>query len=160
MEIRIRKATVKELEVIQKLNLMLFEKEHKEYDSTLNLEWTFGNEGKKYFSGIIKKGFSAVAEVEGQVVGYIVGQKSKNYPYRTTTDIAELSNMLVMDKYRGHGIGRKLVEAFMAWCKEKGYKHIKVEASAQNLGAIDFYRKLGFKDYTLILEINPANKRV
>ena len=45
----IRKATLDDLKDIQKLNLLLFEKEYKEYDKLLDKDWTFGEKGKKYF---------------------------------------------------------------------------------------------------------------
>ena len=41
MNLSIRKAHINDLEIIQKLNLQLFEKEHKEYDDLLDLKWTF-----------------------------------------------------------------------------------------------------------------------
>ena len=71
----IRKATIKDLADIQRLNLDLFKKECREFDENLNLKWTYSNDGKKYFSWRISKkdGFVEVAECSNKIVGYIVG---------------------------------------------------------------------------------------
>jgi GNAT superfamily N-acetyltransferase len=53
-----------------------------------------------------------------------------------------------------------LVNSFLDWCNKQGYHAVRVEASAMNRRGIEFYKKFGFKDHTLILEINPENKRV
>lgn len=45
----IRKATIRDLKRIQDLNFLLFEKEKKEYDKFLNMDWTFGEKGTKCF---------------------------------------------------------------------------------------------------------------
>lgn len=160
MKLLIFRARPEDLKVIQELNFKLFKKEHREYDSTLNLEWTFSRIGEKYFLDKIKNGFAAIAEVGGEPVGYLVGSTSKDYPYRLTKRTAELGNMFVLDRYRNRGIGTKLVKSFLDWCRKNDYKHINVAASALNKKGISFYRKLGFKDYTVTLEINPKNKRV
>ncbi len=58
-----------------------------------------------------------------------------------------------MAKFRGKGIGRKLTENFVNWCKKNKVEYITVTAFAKNKQAIDFYRKLGFRDYELDLEM-------
>jgi hypothetical protein len=45
----IKKATMDDLLKIQELKLKLFKKKHKEYDSLLDLNWTFGKVVTKYF---------------------------------------------------------------------------------------------------------------
>lgn len=154
MEVTIRKATIKDLKKVQELNLKLFEKEHKEYDKFLNLNWTFGAEGTKYFSDRIKNedGCVFVAELNKEIVGYLCGGLRKSKPYRNPPIMAELENTLVLENHRSKGIGSKLFDAFINWCKTKKVEKIRVEASAQNKLAISFYRKNGFKDYTLVLE--------
>ena len=84
MTINIKKATLKDLPHIQELNLKLFQKEHKEYDSTLNLNWTFSDLGKKYFKNRIAGQNSCVllAVVNHKIVGYLCGNVSKADPCR------------------------------------------------------------------------------
>lgn len=153
--VMIRKAGIKDLEDILRLNFDLFKKENKEYDKSLNLDWTYG-EGKKYFRDrIIKKdGFAEVAEVERRVIGYICGGISERKFYRKKAKYAELENMLVEDNFRSSGIGTKLTKNFINWCKDNKIDYISVTASAQNKQTVDFYRKFDFKDYSLTLEMN------
>lgn len=154
MEITIKTATSEDLKHIQELNYMLFEKEYKEFDPTLNCEWTFGNEGESYFKKRISEddGCALVALDGERIVGYLVGGIEERGSYRTLPVFAELENMLILDECRGKGVGSKLHNAFVEWCKSKGVGRMRVGASAQNTGGINFYRKNGFKDYDLILE--------
>lgn len=150
---KIRKATIKDLKKIQELNLELFKKEHKEFDKTLNCKWTFGKKGTSYFKERIEKdGLALVAEVDGKIVGYLVGGKAEVKSYRTATSICELENMMILEKYRNLKIGTKLVEEFLKWTEQKKFEIIEVSASSKNLKGIDFYKKMGFEEYSITLE--------
>lgn len=153
-DILIRRADIGDLENILRLNSDLFKKEHKEFDKSLNLEWTY-SEGKKYFEDrIVKKdGFVEVAEVKGKIIAYICGGISERNFYRKKAKYAELENMFVEESFRGVGIGTKLTKNFINWCKDNKIDYISVTASAQNKQTVDFYRKLDFKDYSLTLEM-------
>lgn len=151
----IRKATINDLETIQDLNLMLFKKEQKEYDEKLNINWTFSEIGTNYYKAKINdsKSIALVAEEKDKIVGYLVGGLCKTYNYRNITLMSELENMFILDDYRSKGIGSELIQKFITWSKEQGAERAHVEASAQNDQAISCYRKNGFEDYTLDLEI-------
>ncbi|MEK6891022.1 MAG: GNAT family N-acetyltransferase [Nanoarchaeota archaeon] len=150
----IKKASLKDLKDIQKLNLLLFEKESKEYDKFLNCNWTFGKTGEKYFKKKIlnKNNCAFVALENNQVVGYLVGGITSGESIRNLPKTAELENMFVLKEYRNLKVGSKLYEEFLKWCKNNKVKIIKVEASAQNTEAVKFYRSKGFNDFTLMLE--------
>jgi len=156
MKIIFRKATLKDLNEIQKLNLMLFKKEYKEYDKSLNLKWTFSKAGTKYFSDRItkKSGCAIIALSDNKIVGYLVGGITSIQAYRNPSITAELENMLVLEEYRSKQIGTLLYKKFLQWCKTKDIKLLRVEASAQNILGINFYKKNGFKEYSVILESN------
>lgn len=152
MDVIIRPAAITDLQSILKLNKDLFDHEtvfNTEYD----LDWTYSEIGLDYFKKVIvdKDKIALVSEINGDVVGYIacsVYHKS----FRITNPIAELDNMFVEDSHRGKGIGKKLVAQLMKLLKGMGAKRIKVEAAANNLRAIKFYRSCGFEDFDLILE--------
>ena len=155
-KIIIRKANVNDLKDILRLNLDLFKKEYMEYDKKLNLKWTYGKVGKAYFKKKISEenGFAFVAENEGKIIGYLCGSVRKcPYDYRIIPKYAELDNMIIEKKFRGKEIGESLVQEFLKWCKNKKANIISVNASIQNENGIKFYRKMGFKDYSLTLEI-------
>jgi GNAT superfamily N-acetyltransferase len=156
MKTIIKKATIEDLKIVQALNLKLFQKECKDYDPLLDLDWTKSKEGTEYYAKRIQSenGCVLLAQIDGEVVGYLCGGITKAEPYRKLPKVVELENTLVLKKHRGEGIGKQLFDEFMTWCKEQKVGKIRVEASAQNEGAINFYHIRGFKDYTLILEKN------
>ncbi|MFH1915679.1 MAG: GNAT family N-acetyltransferase [Nanoarchaeota archaeon] len=100
MNIVVRIACLRDLNSIQDLNLKLFKKEYAEYDKLLNLEWTFGSLGTKYFKDRITKGFVALADVNGQVIGYICAGFTKGESYRKMPKTAELENMFILEQFR------------------------------------------------------------
>lgn len=150
----IRKARIGDLKDILGLNFNLFKKEYKEYDKSLDLSWTYGL-GKKYFKDRIVKrdGFAEVIEIDGKIIGYLCGGIVKGLFYRRKAKYAELENMFIDKKYRGKGLGKKLARDFINWCKRNRVDYISLTAFAKNVQALGLYRKLGFKDYNLSLEI-------
>lgn len=153
-EVKIQKATTKNFKELQELCQELVKKEYKEYDRLLDLDWTFGKKGIKYFTDALTKENSCtfIAIVDNKIIGYLVGCITKGENYRILPKLAELDSIFVVKEYQGQGIGSKLYNAFIKWCKSKNVKMTRVEASAQNKQGISFYRKNGFKDYTLTLE--------
>lgn len=154
----IGRANIEDLRDILRLNSDLFKKEYRDYDKSLDLRWTY-KDGKKYFKDrIVKKsGFVEIAEAKGKIIGYLCGGISERKLYRKKEKYAELENMLIKDRFRDQGIGAKLTNDFINWCKKDRVNYIVVTASVQNKQAIDFYRKLGFRDYDLTLEMAIKN---
>lgn len=141
----IRKAKEDELKIIQELNHQLFLHD-KEYDSFLNMNWPFEKIGEDYFKNKIsgKDGVCFVAQINGEIVGYLAGGIIKPYSYRKIKKQSELENTLIKETFRGQGIGEKLFKEFVKWSKEQGAERIKVSASTDNTRAIKFYKRLSF----------------
>ena len=138
----IRKAEIKDLEVIQNLNNELFELELANFDKHLIKGWSFLKEGKDYFENAIKNSFVIVAEIDDEVVGYLLAEEVK-IPYYSFK-IAELCNMCVDEKYRNQGIGTILYKEFERYFKLQNIEHFVVTASFKNESAKRFYKKMGF----------------
>jgi len=153
MTIKIRKATLKDLEEIKKLNQELFNYDFK-FDKTLDLEWPSKNKDyyKKRITG--KDSITLIAEDEKKIVGYLIGVIVEGEGYRNIKKIAELENMFISENYRRKGIGKSLIINFINWAKGENVKKIKVVASAKNNCAIELYKKSGFSDHNLVLEAN------
>ena len=60
--------------------------------------------------------------------------------------------MFVLPEFRRKGIGTKMFGEFIKWCKKKSVKRVRLVVDARNERALKFDRKLGFKDYSIILE--------
>ena len=140
----IRKAKLKDLQRIQELNNELFELELASFDKYLIKDWPLSDEGRKYFEGAIKESFVVVAEIENQVVGYLLAEES-DIPYYNFK-IAELCNMCIDSNYRKQGIGNALYKEFERFYNEQGISHFIVTASFKNESAKAFYKKMGFEE--------------
>ena len=140
----IRKATLEDLPRIQELNNELFELEIANFDKYLIKNWPLSKEGKEYFENAIRESFVVVAEIENQVVGYLLGEES-DIPYYNFK-IAELCNMCIDSNYRKQGIGNALYKEFERFYNEHGITHFIVTASFKNESAKAFYKKMGFEE--------------
>jgi len=72
-----------------------------------------------------------------RVIGRIVLKRNWN-KYALIEDIAVDKN------YRGHGVGRKLIEQAKRWAKDGGMPGIMLETQNNNVRACEFYRSCGF----------------
>jgi len=81
-----------------------------------------------------------VAAEDERVVGYVMASQSMTlYANGPTAELIELN---VEKTRRKRGIGRALVEAAMAWARERGC----VEVNVPTRRAGDYYKKLGFEE--------------
>ena len=150
----IRQASLDYLEKIQKLNYELFKLEKENYDSTLVENWPLSYEGKNYFEDLIKNAYVIVALIDDKISGYLAGTSNSKGEYELV-QYGEINNMFIDNRYRGIGIGNKLINQFKEYCKSNNINHLKVVASAKNTDAIEFYKKQGFSDFdvTLTMEV-------
>lgn len=147
----IRKATQSDVPVLQKLNRDLFLSDN-QWNNDLDCDWPYSEEGEAYFRDAVEseKYLSIVAEIDGQIVGYLNGfiKKPSNIYLGKR---AEIDNMCVEATARGSGVGSALADEFKQWAKIHGVERLIVEAFSGNEKAIEFYRKNGFESYATIL---------
>ena len=79
-----------------------------------------------------------VAELDGKVVGSIA-------IVRAGEDTAQLRWVALDDKYHGRGIGKKLMDTAMGFCRDKGYKHVFLWTVDILYAARHLYEVYGFK---------------
>lgn len=74
----------------------------------------------------------------------LVGYATYFYAYYTWIGKSMyMDDLFVKPKYRGHGYGRKLIEAVINKAKAENCKKLHWQVSAWNKNAIKFYRQLG-----------------
>ena len=89
-----------------------------------------------------------VADNEGLVVGMCSGQ--------LTISTAEggysllIEDLVVATEYRGRSIGPSLLEAVATWAAGHGAARMQLLADRDNVSALGFYRRIGWKDTSLI----------
>ena len=79
-----------------------------------------------------------IAEYDGENVGAV-------FCVRQSATVAKLRLLILDPRARGMGIGRRLVEACIAFAREKGYRKLVLWTQANLLAARGIYAKAGFK---------------
>lgn len=98
-----------------------------------------------------------VAELEGEVVGYVT---TTIVPEHTVGRIPDLA---VDARARGHGIGRKLIEHALAFFRAQGLRLARIETLAHNEVGRHLYPSAGFVEvarqvhYVMPLEPDAAS---
>jgi dephospho-CoA kinase len=85
-----------------------------------------------------------VAEVAGRIVGFQVIEPFVTY----TSTMAHVAHMgtYVGAGFRGHGIGRRMARATLAFGREHGYEKVVIYVMAGNELGLAYYRGLGFEE--------------
>jgi ribosomal protein S18 acetylase RimI-like enzyme len=149
----VRKAIVSDLSILQQMSAELIDSDNFFDNNHLLREWSLGEDGKKYLLRRIrgKKGVCFVAEIQGDIVGYLTGGESSTQKWRPFPR-AEIDNIYVKQAYRGNKIGSDLMDAFIHWAKLRGIEKVFLYTMADNQKAIRFYEKNQFFKFNLVLE--------
>jgi len=155
MTLRIRAAEHEDLEVVVALNHALFQEDAGQRDPYMNLNWA-QEEGRAYFARHLgsKTSHCLVAELSGEVVGYLVGYTQEANSLRLAPE-ATLESMFVRQAFRSHDVGQQLFDGVLVWCREREMQRVSVTAYVANEGAIRFYQHAGFRPASLTLERSP-----
>ena len=91
-----------------------------------------------------------LAKLDKKIIGYCEGyiEKAPNYAL-TPNKIGYINTMIIDDKHRGKGVGKKILNEMLKWFKGKKIKNIELEVSARNDVGIDFWKNNNFFTYRL-----------
>lgn len=141
----IRKAEIRDMPQVLELikELAVFEKEPDAVEVTV--------------ADLVAEGFGEnalftcfIAENEMEILGMaLVYFRFSTWKGRTV----HLEDLIVKQKYRGHGIGTLLYNNVVAYAKEQGVKRVEWVVLDWNQNAIEFYEKSGatiLKDWYLV----------
>ncbi|NDP49255.1 MAG: ribosomal protein S18-alanine N-acetyltransferase [Sulfuriferula multivorans] len=96
--------------------------------------WTPGN-----FSDSLRAGYSMwVHEADGDVIGY--------YAMMAAAGEAHILNLTIAPSWRGHGLGRDLLEHCLARACDHRAESVFLEVRTSNVVAIALYHSNGFVD--------------
>lgn len=89
-----------------------------------------------------------VAEIDDMK---IVGMVSVMFLSRLNQLTLEMyiPELIVIEKYQNHGIGKKLINSCITLAKEKNCHRIRLESGNQRKDAHEFYKYLGFEQSSL-----------
>ncbi len=128
--------------------------EHLKYDPTMFVHWAVSRAGRNYLTSRLRGNdhFFIVAEFRKKVQGFLIGSVMHRTAVRRPAKSGELEVLYVRRYYRSHGLGTLMAEAFNSWCRKKGIGHVSIMVSAKNKRAARLYRRMGYREYNIILE--------
>ena len=101
---------------------------------------------KEYFENLIKNEEIYIAKVDQEIVGYIIfnikEKENSSMRYRKQLNIDAIC---VDERYRGKGIGTKILESIKEIAKTRGCTDLYLTVNQENENAIKVYEKFGFK---------------
>ncbi len=89
-----------------------------------------------------------VAEQAGAVVGMVTAQLVVSTAEGAPSALVE--DMVVAEAARGRGVGRRLIQALEAWARARGATRLQLLADRDNLGALRFYERMGWRATQLV----------
>ena len=138
---RIRKATIKDLDAYLKL-----EKESLEHFMQLTNDegWKFNK--KKLVEDFEKTLTSRKSKIYFiEIDDKIIGHMSTHIENNQFRSVGYLDYLFIRENYRGKGYGRLMTKKFMELSKKAGVKKIGLGTRIENKKAQKLYESLGFK---------------
>jgi ribosomal protein S18 acetylase RimI-like enzyme len=102
------------------------------------------------------KGQIFMAEVDGNIAGYVTVLTDVSSGELEDGDMQYglIADLLVGKKYRGLGLGRKLIDAAESYAKDHDVEWLRIAVLAKNKPAIEMYNSSGFSSLFVELEKN------
>ncbi len=97
-------------------------------------------------------GYAAwVAEVDGTLGGFIDVFVFPDVAHGSKMGL--ISNLVVDERCRGRGLGEELLQEAIHYCRDEGAAELHVWTGFDNKPAIGLYKRVGFVDRSLLLEL-------
>lgn len=85
-----------------------------------------------------------LAYLQGHLAGMVIG--FIGFSTFAARPLLNLHDVVVLDEFRGLGVGRHLMEAVIALARNEGCCKLTLEVRKDNLVARSLYRRMGFHD--------------
>lgn len=107
-----------------------------------------------YFNRIINSGYNYVYEINGKIVGLIIGviNESIDIPIYKKRKVLFIDDLVVDKNYRHQEIGTKLYLTVKKKALKNHLDGIELNVWSFNKDALKFYEKLGLKKKNIIME--------
>lgn len=154
MNPRTRKATLRDLPV-----LLEFEQSLIKAERPMDSQIMDGDISYYSISDFIKNCESEVyvVEIDNKIVAPGYAKIKENYHYKKNKKQGYLGFMFVPEKHRGNGYNQLVLDALLAWCKERGIFEIRLDVYDVNEPALRAYSKAGFKKYLINMRLDIEN---
>ena len=105
---------------------------------------------KEFSKKLFEKATVITETKDNKIVSMIAG-----YTENTENNLAYISILATNKDYRGQGFAGKLLDKFIAVCKQKGLNGVHLYAVRTNENALAVYNKRGFTEYVVENESRP-----
>jgi len=145
-EFLIRMATRSDVEKLVALRILL--QQHAEESNRLT--WRITAEGKTLLREKVEnelvdnKRRTLVAEMNGEIIGFIQGEVQRRIDYLPRT-VGSISTAYVVGKFRRKGVGQMLVKRLFEFFSSEGVEDVTLRYIIGNREAERFWKKLGFQ---------------
>jgi len=142
----VRRATYSDVEKLTELGILL--QQHSEKSNSLI--WRITAEGKALLREKVEnelvdaKRHTFVAEMNGEIIGFIQGEVEKRTDYFPRT-VGSISTAYVVGNFRRKGVGRMLVKRLCEFFSSEGVEDVTLRYIIGNKEAERFWEKLGFQ---------------
>lgn len=86
-----------------------------------------------------------LAIVENKIAGVVHVTDTENSSYVSPVHTGWISEVFVREDYRDNNLGRDLVRAAEAWCRERGLTEIGLSVNSLNTIAANLYGQLAYR---------------
>lgn len=119
---------------------------NEEFDSMLKVRADALERAKEYLHEAVQSENSVVlvADAGGKIVGLVKGDLKKRFFYDPTVE-GTIIEFYVLPEYRRRKLGDELIQKAMQHLRKRGAQVITAEFPMQNMIAVNFYNKLGFR---------------
>ncbi len=99
---------------------------------------------KKGLELIIKNRNTATVQVAKNTAGKVIGMVTAQLVISTAQGAASawIEDMVIHSSYRGHGIGKQLLQRTLDWAKENGATRAQLLVDIENKEALGYYEHL------------------
>jgi ribosomal protein S18 acetylase RimI-like enzyme len=158
---KVRRAAASDVQILGKLAAELV-RFHHEIDPERFFLPSGVEEGYRRWLGTEIENVEAivlVAELRGEVVGYIYGRLEKRDFNMLLSTHAALHDVLVIERARRSGAAAALIEAFAAAATDRGMPRVVLHTATSNTQAQALFKKLGFRDTMLEMTLETGSKK-
>ncbi len=119
----------------------------KSYKGLEEYSYTHPEDVKAYLNWLFRRDVAGiwVAEEDGKIVGFVASDGNW-FSKREGKVVGALHELAILPEYRNRGIGKALVEKALKYFKGRGLDTVELWVGDKNQQAINFYKKLGFKE--------------
>ena len=153
MNMKIRNATINDYESVIKI-ISQVQDMHVEWRPDI-YKYNDNLMAKEEFEKRVESNTFFVAENEKEkIVGVLeIIFRHIESPAHVTRDVIFIDTMAVDEKYRGLGVGYKMFEFLKAMKIEKNMDGIELQVNAKNRAAYEMYKKYGFTEKSINMEL-------